>query len=266
MSEGIVYADVKFKKQQRTEGKNCATASTVNDTTHSEISRTRRNQPSIDPNAGDPDSQEGSKVKPSGYDPVRVVLVTLCVLLMGAVIGLGVLFLKHNQELIVQRTCCKITEDERPICAHDWMCHRKHCYYFSNDSLTWVESQDKCVSMGGQLVIIDSLSEQTILDKKVGAIMSGGEDKFWIGLTDQKEEGKWLWVDDTPLDSNNSFWFASQNGEKEPDNWQGDEERKNPDGEDCARMGEEGGTHDGKSWFDVNCGWSHRRICEIMLF
>ncbi|XP_064839888.1 C-type lectin domain family 4 member E-like [Oncorhynchus masou masou] len=147
-----------------------------------------------------------------------------------------------------------------------WMCHGKNCYYFSNDSLTWVESQDKCVSMGGQLVIIDSHYEQTILDKKVGAIMSGGEDKFWIGLTDQKEEGKWLWVDDTPLDSNNSFWFASQNGKKEPDNWQGDEERKNPDGEDCARMGEKDGTHDIKSWFDVNCAWSHRRICEKILF
>ncbi|XP_071223560.1 C-type lectin domain family 4 member E-like isoform X2 [Salvelinus alpinus] len=268
MSEGIVYADVKFKKQQRTEGKNCATAFTVNDTTHSEISisRTGCNQPSIDPNAGDPDSQEGSKVKPSGYDPVRVVLVTLCVLLMGAVIGLGVLFLKHNQELIEQRTCCTITEHERPMCAHDWMCQGKKCYYFSNDSLTWVESQGKCVSMGGQLVIIDSHYEQTILDKKVGAIMSHGEDKFWIGLTDQKEEGKWLWVDDTPLESNNSFWFVSQNGKEEPDNWQGDKERKNPDGEDCARMGEKHGTHNGKSWFDVNCGWSHRRICEKMLF
>ncbi|XP_014032600.1 C-type lectin domain family 4 member E isoform X1 [Salmo salar] len=268
MSEGIVYADVKFKKQQRTEGKD-ATASTANDTTHSEISisRTRRNQPSINPNAGDPDSQEGSKVKPSGCDPVRVVLVTLCVLLMGAVIGLGVLFLKHNQELIEQRTCCTITEDKRPICAHDWMCQGKNCYYFSNDTLTWVESRDKCVSMGGQLVIIDSQDEQKFLDKKVGAIMSNGEDKFWIGLTDQKEEGKWLWVDDTPLDSKHSFWFVAKNGKKEPDDWQGDNKGgKNPDGEDCARMGEKAGTHNGKSWFDVNCGWSHRRICEKMLF
>uniref|UniRef100_A0A4W5L3M4 C-type lectin domain-containing protein n=1 Tax=Hucho hucho TaxID=62062 RepID=A0A4W5L3M4_9TELE len=116
--------------------------------------------------------------------------------------------LKHNQELTEQRTSCTITEDEHPICAHDWMSHGKKCYYFSNESLTWVESGAKCVSMGGQLVIIDSQNEQTFLDQKIGAIMSDGEDKFWIGLTDQKEEGKWLWVDNTPLDSNKSFWTA----------------------------------------------------------
>ncbi|XP_055732128.1 C-type lectin domain family 4 member F-like [Salvelinus fontinalis] len=97
MSEGIVYADVKFKKRQRTEGKDGATASTANDATYSEISipKAGRNQPSTDTNAGDPDSQEGSKVKPGGYDPVKVVLVTLCVLLMGAVIGLVFLYISN---------------------------------------------------------------------------------------------------------------------------------------------------------------------------
>nr|XP_029513936.1 uncharacterized protein LOC115128326 isoform X3 [Oncorhynchus nerka] len=90
MSEGIVYADVKFKKHQQTEGKDGATASTVNDATYSEISipKAGRNQTSTDTNAGDPDSQEGSKVRAGGCDPVKVVLVTLCFLLMGMVIGL----------------------------------------------------------------------------------------------------------------------------------------------------------------------------------
>ncbi|XP_052327908.1 uncharacterized protein LOC127909837 isoform X7 [Oncorhynchus keta] len=68
MSEGIVYADVKFKKHQQTEGKD---------------------------GAGDPDSQEGSKVRAGGCDPVKVVLVTLCVLLMGTVIGLRFLYISN---------------------------------------------------------------------------------------------------------------------------------------------------------------------------
>ncbi|KAM9419860.1 uncharacterized protein ACWYII_022739 isoform 2-T2 [Salvelinus alpinus] len=97
MSEGIVHADVKFKKHQRTEGQDGATTSTANDATYSEISipKAGRNQPSTDTNAGDPDSQEGSKVRAGGCDPVKVVLVTLCFLLMGTVIGLRFLYISN---------------------------------------------------------------------------------------------------------------------------------------------------------------------------
>ncbi|XP_042151623.1 CD209 antigen-like protein E isoform X3 [Oncorhynchus tshawytscha] len=283
MSEGIVYADVKFKKQQRTEGENCA--STVNDTTHSEISRTRRNQPSIDPNAGDPDSQKGLKVKPGGYDPVKVVLVTLCVLLMGTVIGLVFLYISNlptkNTELQIlqaaynrnltsvrqqieelrkQKTppsCPTNTgnnDGPQPMnCAEGWEYYGGKCYYFSPDKLTWAQSRDECITRGGHLVIIESLEEQKFLDQKTGTkISKEPEDKFWIGLTDSINENEWLWVDNSSLIT--SFWL----GEQEPDDWR----EENPDGEDCARMGECGGTKDGKSWLDVNCNKTQRRICE----
>uniref|UniRef100_A0A674E3L0 C-type lectin domain family 4 member F-like n=1 Tax=Salmo trutta TaxID=8032 RepID=A0A674E3L0_SALTR len=197
MSEGIVHADVKFKKHQRTEGKDGATASTVNDATYSEISipRTGRNQPSTDTNAGDSDSQEGSKVRAGGCDPVKVVLVTLCFLLMGTVIGLRFLYnsnlptkntelqilqaaydrnltdlmIKNRELQELQVKIKDLQENERAgnkdypkprNCAKDWEYYGGKCYYFSPDELTWAQSRDECITRGGHLVIIGSLEEQ----------------------------------------------------------------------------------------------------------
>ncbi|XP_045565654.1 hepatic lectin isoform X2 [Salmo salar] len=279
MSEGIVHADVKFKKQQRTEGKDGA--STVNDATYSEISipKDGRNQPSTDTNAGDPDSQEGSKVKPGGYDPVKVVLVTLCFLLMGTVIGLRFLYISNlstkNTELqILQaayaRNLTGLEKDftsgnkdcPKPMnCAKDWEYYEGKCYYFSPDELTWAQSRDECITRGGHLVIIGSLEEQKFLDQKTGTkITTEPEDMFWIGLTDSINENEWLWVDGSSLST--SFWLDNRElDNREPDNWKGND-GEYPDGEDCARMGEPGGTKEGKSWLDVNCNRTQRRICE----
>ncbi|KAM9419855.1 uncharacterized protein ACWYII_022738 isoform 6-T6 [Salvelinus alpinus] len=287
MSEGIVYADVKFKKHQRTEGKD---------------------------GAGDPDSQEGSKVKPGGYDPVKVVLVTLCVLLMGAVIGLVFLYISNlptkntelqilqaaynqnftsalmikNRELQELQDKIKDLQKERAVrqqneelkkqktppscptntgnkdcpkprnCAEDWEYYGGKCYYFSPDKLTWVQSRDECITRGGHLVIIGSREEQKFLDQQIGTkMLNKPEDKFWIGLTDSTNENEWLWVDNSSLNPSTRFWL----GNKEPDNWKGDG-GEYPEGEDCARMGEPSGTEDGKSWLDFNCNETQRRICE----
>ncbi|XP_029587406.1 CD209 antigen-like protein D isoform X2 [Salmo trutta] len=288
MSEGIVHADVKFKKQQRTEGKDGA--STANDATYSEISipKDGRNQQSTDTNAGDSDSQEGSKVRAGGCDPVKVVLVTLCFLLMGTVIGLRFLYNSNlstkNTELQILQAACdrnltdlmiknrelqelqdkikELQEKEcagnkdypKPMnCAKDWEYYGGKCYYFSPDELTWAQSRDECITRGGHLVIIGSLEEQKFLDQKIGSkITTEPEEKFWIGLTDSIKENEWLWVDGSSLST--SFWIGNQ----EPDDWKGE----NPDGEDCARMGEPGGTKDAKSWIDFNCNKTQRRICE----
>uniref|UniRef100_A0AAQ6IRY1 C-type lectin domain-containing protein n=1 Tax=Anabas testudineus TaxID=64144 RepID=A0AAQ6IRY1_ANATE len=131
-----------------------------------------------------------------------------------------------------------------PKCEEGWELHGGKCYYFSTSKSTWDQSRDDCRRGGGDLVKIDSREEQ---------VENTAADKFWIGLTDSKEEDKWLWVDDSPLNTSLTFWSG-----KDPDNWTG----TNPEGEDCARMGERGGADDLKCWFDRSCKDPQKSICE----
>uniref|UniRef100_A0A3P8QSN0 C-type lectin domain-containing protein n=1 Tax=Astatotilapia calliptera TaxID=8154 RepID=A0A3P8QSN0_ASTCA len=128
-------------------------------------------------------------------------------------------------------------------CEDDWKEHGGNCYYFSTNSSSWNESRTVCKTKGGDLVKIDSEEEQNFLRKNVQQKMEIHDIPFWIGLTDLAEEGRWLWCDrSTPL----TFWRFF-----EPDDWKG----KDPDGEDCGRMGP-------LYWYDNSCKRSHRSICE----
>uniref|UniRef100_A0A8C4H858 C-type lectin domain-containing protein n=1 Tax=Dicentrarchus labrax TaxID=13489 RepID=A0A8C4H858_DICLA len=145
---------------------------------------------------------------------------------------------------------CDLFKDESyPKCEYGWEQHGRQCYYFSTNYFTWSNSRDECRQKGGDLVQIDSREEQLKLREKMNNIW----DKFWIGLTDSEKEGTWLWVDGSPLNESLTFWFPD-----EPDNWTG----KDPDGEDCVRMGEKAGAPDLKCWFDESCKYAHRSICE----
>uniref|UniRef100_A0A3Q2W1D9 C-type lectin domain family 4 member E-like n=1 Tax=Haplochromis burtoni TaxID=8153 RepID=A0A3Q2W1D9_HAPBU len=126
-------------------------------------------------------------------------------------------------------------------CEEGWEQHGGKCYYFSTRSSSWDVSRTECITKGGDLVKIDSSEEQILLQKKNG--------KFWIGLTDSAVEGRWLWVDGSPLNERLTFWFLT-----EPNNMP----VQDPDGEDCAMMG-----HNGiMFWFDYSCKLTLRSICE----
>uniref|UniRef100_I3JBT5 C-type lectin domain-containing protein n=1 Tax=Oreochromis niloticus TaxID=8128 RepID=I3JBT5_ORENI len=149
--------------------------------------------------------------------------------------------------------CCNLFKDDPCYkCAEGWELHGGKCYYFSNNKSSWNKSRDECRAKGGDLVKIDSREEQ----RRLKDVMTRYEDKFWIGLTDSAVEGRWLWADGSPLNESLKFWWGS-----EPDNWKG-HNGEHPDGEDCARMGERGGAHDLKCWFDAFCLKPHRSICE----
>uniref|UniRef100_A0A3B5QGD2 C-type lectin domain-containing protein n=1 Tax=Xiphophorus maculatus TaxID=8083 RepID=A0A3B5QGD2_XIPMA len=114
--------------------------------------------------------------------------------------------------------------------AKDWDQYEEKCYYFNFIKSSWNDSRRSCADLGSDLVKIDSREEQMFLNKRLRDLMVDDEDKFWIGLTDSGEEGRWFWSGNIP-------------------------------DADCVRMGRKG---DGgpKCWFDRFCDHLQKSICE----
>uniref|UniRef100_A0A3P8QS35 C-type lectin domain-containing protein n=1 Tax=Astatotilapia calliptera TaxID=8154 RepID=A0A3P8QS35_ASTCA len=161
--------------------------------------------------------------------------------------------MKISKLLTFQISSCNLFKDEPCYkCEDDWKEHGGNCYYFSTNSSPWNESRTVCKTKGGDLVKIDSEEEQNFLRKNVQQKMEIHDIPFWIGLTDLAEEGRWLWVDDLNEGGEVQFWIALTFWRFfEPDDWKG----KDPDGEDCGRMGP-------VYWFDNSCKRSRGSICE----
>ncbi|XP_063073921.1 perlucin-like protein [Engraulis encrasicolus] len=176
---------------------------------------------------------------------VLLLLLSLCVVLLCGVTALAVLYgMKTSEE---RSNAVLGPSAER--CSLDWESYGGKCYHFSHDTFDWTAGRDKCVSMGGQLVIIESREEQMYITEKCKVTL----DDFWIGLTDSEREGHWKWVDNSDL-KNITFWHRGQ-----PNN-SGGINNIYVDGEDCAimRYVEKTELH----WFDQYCAQLNKIICE----
>ncbi|KAL0970111.1 hypothetical protein UPYG_G00237290 [Umbra pygmaea] len=166
------------------------------------------------------------------------------------------IFTSYQAKKASFQTCLAQQKNETvKQCDTGWQFFNRSCYYFSDDKLTWEESQYACIHDGGHLVIIESLQEQEFLRIKVGN--PGYEDSPWIGMTDQKTEGTWVWVDSTTLNDNNKYWDQNNgtvnSNTPEPTNSGGQEH--------CAGIGKRCSDQT-PCWFDFNCGVKLKRICE----
>ncbi|XP_078695721.1 C-type mannose receptor 2-like [Branchiostoma floridae x Branchiostoma belcheri] len=76
---------------------------------------------------------------------------------------------------------------------------------------------------------------------------------FRFGLTDDNQEGVWMWDDNVPLGDFRAW------GPGEPNNWYGVEE------EDCAEYDEyDESSSFSNSWNDANCARTNRKfICQV---
>lgn len=98
---------------------------------------------------------------------------------------------------------------------------------------TWENSRKDCVQRRADLVIITTRDELDFVAKIYN--------RAWIGLSDTQEEGKWKWVDGTPL-LGSGFW---RNGEP------------NSAREHCVEIDNSNG-----EWNDAYCSNTNPWICE----
>uniref|UniRef100_A0A096M6U6 C-type lectin domain-containing protein n=1 Tax=Poecilia formosa TaxID=48698 RepID=A0A096M6U6_POEFO len=134
-------------------------------------------------------------------------------------------------------------------CEPGWEKHGGNCYYFNTNKSSWTDSRRSCTDLGSDLVKIDSREEQM----KLRGLMMNQTEKFWIGLTDSKEEGEWFWVNGSSLDESLSFWSEDQPGSKHGGNKTKDK--------DCVTMRKKR-KDDLNNWFGRSCDETNRSICE----
>ncbi|XP_076145035.1 asialoglycoprotein receptor 1-like isoform X2 [Alosa pseudoharengus] len=151
---------------------------------------------------------------------------------------------QKNKNDNLTKEITKLTTELQGVrrCADAWEYHDGSCYYFSSDMKNWEDSRDACVTMGGHLAIINSETEMDFLWNKVKGTV------YWIGLTQVQPEGSWHWVDNTLL-TDPKYW-----GPNQPDDHKGADP---VNGEDCVMI-----TKWEKTWNDLICGKSLKRICE----
>ncbi|XP_061469443.1 killer cell lectin-like receptor subfamily B member 1B allele C [Rhineura floridana] len=76
-----------------------------------------------------------------------------------------------------------------------WHLHRDKCYWPSEDTKTWDESQHDCASRNSQLLVIQDKEEMDFIKNIIEDIKP-----YWIGLNRPLPEKKWVWITGTPLD------------------------------------------------------------------
>ncbi|KAI9525337.1 hypothetical protein NQZ68_005882 [Dissostichus eleginoides] len=107
-----------------------------------------------------------------------------------------------NLDMVATNTNLAKERDDlgRTLSAGGWKYFSGSLYTISSIAKTWQESRDDCLQKGADLVIINSQEEQDYI--------ASFPKKVWIGLTDRETEGRWKWVDGTPLTT--SYWSTGE--------------------------------------------------------
>ena len=116
--------------------------------------------------------------------------------------------------LVFSRTVSNISDISG--CDTDFRPYGLSCYKFSSNKLDWSTAEYECRNLGGYLVEITDACENDF----VSMIAKGVSETFWLGGTDEDQEGEWRWFHSQTEISDSTF---SNWGPGRPDNSGGGE-------------------------------------------
>merc|ERR1719153_804560 len=96
-------------------------------------------------------------------------------------------------------------------CPTGWIPLENSCYMTSQDQHNFFEGQEFCWEQGGYLAEISGSEENELVK-----LIIVEELNYWIGLTDQAEEMRWIWQES----HQEADWFNWAEGE--PNNFAGE--------------------------------------------
>ncbi|CAL8110318.1 unnamed protein product [Orchesella dallaii] len=137
--------------------------------------------------------------------------------------------------------------------------------------MTWGEAATYCNYKYLRLAVLDEVmsAEQLIgklsnisepytdeYDKKNATVEFGMDRRYWIGLSDQMQEGKWVWIQDGSQLQYMRFWYPGQ-----PDH---NKTTQNKKLEHCVTLWNPGYHYQDKHSFnDEECLNEHYAICDV---
>ncbi|RUS76836.1 hypothetical protein EGW08_015408 [Elysia chlorotica] len=101
-----------------------------------------------------------------------------------------------------------VCEKLGPSCPDNWFgdANNQNCYWYVEQMLTFREAAVLCKRNGANLVSIQSMEENDFVMKSI-------KQAVWIGATDVREEGNYIWMDLSPV----SFFNWKSSGSSDGD-------------------------------------------------
>ncbi|XP_035697863.1 collectin-10-like, partial [Branchiostoma floridae] len=131
---------------------------------------------------------------------------------------------------------------EKLACPNGYVKFQDRCFSFSTDRPNYAGARSACQILGGRLAMPKDQATNNFLVNQLTRYSIGS---IWFGLTDQADEGAFVWEDGTAL-TGWSDWYTG-----EPDD--------GGSGEDCVEWRDVYGY----KWNDIPCSFSKYYVCEV---